>query len=92
MNTEAIKEAVDTGRLYAADVTPDSAFVYFEPSTPRIEHEHAAHYLKKDGTWQFETGLYGDLLSALGGVEYESEALKAIGLHDDLAANTTTNI
>ena len=90
MNTEAIKEAVDTGRLYAADVTSDSAFVYFEPSTPRVEHEHAAHYLKRDGVWQFETGLYGDLADALGGEE--GEALKALGLFDDTAATNNPNL
>jgi len=71
-----------SGDLYAADVTPTSAFIYFEPSG--IEHEHAAHYVKTKGVWTQESNLYGDLLKAIGGEHLEDEMLSLLGLEDTL--------
>ena len=80
MRTQLI-EATETGKLYAADVMADSAYVYYEPTG--VEHEHAAHYIKQDGTWVWEDGIYGDLAEAVGGEEAEATMLELLGLTDD---------
>jgi len=81
MNREQLIEAIETGKLYTADVMEDSAYVYFEPTG--IEHEHSAHYLKIDGVWTWENGMDGNLVEAVGGEEAETLMLKLIGLHDN---------
>lgn len=81
MNRDQLLEAIETGKLYAADVTAESAYVYYEPTGK--EHEHATHYLKKDGVWVWENGIYGDLTEAVGGDEAEAFMLELLGLTDD---------
>jgi hypothetical protein len=81
MNREQLTEAIKTGKLYAADVMADSVYVYYEPTG--FEHEHAARYVKFDGVWTLESGIYGDLTAALGGEEAEANMLELLGMTDD---------
>lgn len=74
----SITEAIETGKLYAADVMEDSAYVYYEPNG--VEHEHAAHYVKTEGVWVWENGIHGDLAAAVGGEEAEAAMLELLGL------------
>ena len=85
MNREQLTEAIETGKLYAADVMADSAYVYYEPTG--VEHEHAALYVKTDGVWTWDNGIYGDLVEAVGGEEAEATMLKLLGLTDDKSAS-----
>ena len=81
MNIQELTEAIATEKLYAADVMADSAYVYYEPTG--VEHEHAAYYVKTDGVWTWDNGIYGDLAEAIGGEEAESQMLELLGLTDD---------
>jgi len=82
MTTDQIKEAIEDGELYAADVTDTTAYVYYEPNG--IEHEHAAFYeLAEDGEWTWQHDIFGDIFSALGGEKEEAEMLKSLGLIDN---------
>jgi hypothetical protein len=81
MTREQLKEAIDNGTLYVADKMANSAYVYFEPTGK--EHEHAVHYVKTDGVWTWENGIYGDLVAAVGGEEAEAAMLELLGLHDE---------
>src|SRR5690606_14640452 len=58
MTREQLKEAIDNGTLYVADKMANSAYVYFEPTGKEHEHEHAVHYVKTDGVWTWENGIY----------------------------------
>jgi hypothetical protein len=81
MNREQLNEAIESGKLYAADVMADSAYVYYEPTG--VEHEHAVHYIKTEGVWTWDNGIYGDLVEAIGGEEAEATMLELLGLTDD---------
>lgn len=73
-------DAIETGKLYTADVTAESAYVYYEPTGK--EHEHAAHYVVQDGVWVWENGIYGDLTEAVGGDKAEAMMLELLGLKE----------
>lgn len=81
MTTTELTEAIENGKLYAADVMEDSAYVYYEPNG--VEHEHATHYVKTEGVWVWENGIYGDLTEAVGGEEAEAAMLELLGLTDE---------
>ena len=79
MTRQQLIEAIETGKLYTGDVTGKSAYVYYEPG----RHEHASHYVKRDGVWVWENGIYGDLTEAVGGDKAESLMLELLGLTDE---------
>lgn len=80
MTHEQLKEAIDTGTLYVADKMADSAYVYFEPTGK--EHEHAVHYVRREGVWTWDNGISGDLVGAVGGEAAEATMLALLGLRD----------
>jgi hypothetical protein len=87
MNSKQLTEAIIAGKLYAADVMADSAYVYYEPTG--VEHEHVVHYVKAEGVWVCANGIYGDLVEAVGGEDAETIMLGLLGLIDDPAKTIT---
>jgi len=82
MTKEQIKEAIEDGELYAADITGTTAYVYYEPNG--IAHEHAAFYeLAEDGEWTWQHDIHGDIFLAIGGEKEEREMLEMLGLIDN---------
>lgn len=83
MNTAELKELIETGKLDVRDRGVNDgkewAFVNLEIESGT----HDAQYVRENGIWVWENCSYGDLQTALGGEEAESEALRMLGLEDD---------
>jgi len=82
MSISQIRNSISCGELHVADLTEDSAYIYYEPE-PTGEKEHAAHYIKQDGVWVFENSVCGDLEEAIGGERAVSIMLLLLGMEND---------